>query len=97
MYPYFIFQDPSVWMASKDLFLGGSINTNTDNTFGFSDGTEADRVSTHIEDGGSAVVLGSGMHCVYSVYIYLVLCRLIYPGLCIHANVFNHYHRIKML
>ena len=29
--------------------------------------------------------------------MYKVLCRLIYPGLCIHTNVFNHYHRIKML
>ena len=27
----------------------------------------------------------------------VVLCRLIYPGVCIHANIFNHYHRIKML
>ena len=25
----------------------------------------------------------------------IVLCRLIYPGLCIHANVFNHYPRLK--
>ena len=28
---------------------------------------------------------------------FVILRRLIYPGLCIHANVFKHYHRIKML
>ena len=33
-------------------------------------------------------------HVVY-VIPSIVLCRLIYPGLC--TNVFNHYHRIQML
>ena len=37
-----------------------------------------------------------GAHIVPLRFL-IVLCRLIYPGLCINANVFNHYHRIKML
>ena len=26
--------------------------------------------------------------------LHIALCRLIYPGFCLYANVFNHYHRI---
>ena len=36
------------------------------------------------------VSIMSLLNCAYS----LVMCRLICPGLCIYAKVFNHYHRI---
>ena len=34
---------------------------------------------------------------IWTLRLQITLCRLIYPGLCIQTNVFNHYHRIQRL